>query len=78
MSTLLNLGVRIPNDVLVTGLDDIYLNNYFSPSLTTVRQPLKEIARIAVDNLLNPDTVNQSKEIALPGELIVRESSTRI
>lgn len=78
MSTLLNLGVRIPSDVLVTGLDDIYLNNYFSPSLTTVRQPLKEIARIAVDNLLNPDTVNQSKEIALPGELIVRESSTRI
>lgn len=77
MSTLLNLGVKIPNDVLVTGLDDIYLNNYFTPSLTTVRQPLSEIARIAVDNLLNPESVDKTEEIALPGQLIVRGSSVR-
>ena len=77
MSTLLQLSIKIPNDVLVTGLDDIYLNNYFSPSLTTVRQPLSEIARIAVDNLLNPETVDKTEEIALPGQLIIRESSMR-
>lgn len=78
MSTLLNLGVKIPGDVLVTGLDDIYLNDYFSPPLTTVRQPLSEIARIAVDNLLNPDEIEETKEIALPGELVIRESTARV
>jgi len=75
MSTLLNHGISIPKDVMVTGLDDIYLNDYFSPPLTTVRQPLNEIAKLAVDTLLNPDEVQVTQEIALPGKLIVREST---
>lgn len=75
MSTLLNLGISIPKDVLVTGIDDIYLINYFSPSLTTVKQPLSEIARLAVDTLLNPQEKSTTDEVALPGQLIAREST---
>jgi serine phosphatase RsbU (regulator of sigma subunit)/DNA-binding LacI/PurR family transcriptional regulator len=44
-------GIRVPNDILLTGFDD--LDAYFSiPALTTCRQPFKEMCEGAVDLLL--------------------------
>jgi len=46
------LGLRVPEDVRVTGFDDIYLARYLSPPLTTVQQPAYEMGRTAADMLI--------------------------
>lgn len=45
-------GLRVPDDLSVVGFDDIPLAETASPSLTSVRQPVPEIAHLAVDELL--------------------------
>ncbi len=45
-------GVRVPEDVLVTGFDDTELSRFYEPSITTVVQPITGIARDAVACLL--------------------------
>jgi DNA-binding LacI/PurR family transcriptional regulator len=45
-------GLRVPGDLSVVGFDDIPLAAYASPALTTLAQPIGEIARAAVDGLL--------------------------
>lgn len=44
-------GVSIPRDVSVVGYDDIELGRDFHPALTTVRQPLGELAALACERL---------------------------
>ena len=45
-------GLRVPEDVLVTGFDDITLTRYFKPPLTTIRQSGSLLGEVAVDALL--------------------------
>ncbi|MEU4394976.1 LacI family DNA-binding transcriptional regulator [Kribbella sp. NPDC023855] len=44
-------GVRVPGDVVVTGWDDVMAARYVSPGLTTVRQPMAELGRLAAQRL---------------------------
>lgn len=44
-------GVRIPEEVAVVGFDDLPISDYIRPALTTVRQPLAEMGRRAVELL---------------------------
>jgi DNA-binding LacI/PurR family transcriptional regulator len=48
-----DLGLRVPCDLSVVGFDDIPLAPFVVPSLTTVRQPVTEMAEIAVSQLLS-------------------------
>jgi DNA-binding LacI/PurR family transcriptional regulator len=51
-------GLRVPEDLSVVGFDDIPLAAYCLPSLTTLAQPIEEMAAAAVDELvhrLDPD-----------------------
>ncbi|AUX40491.1 phosphoserine phosphatase [Sorangium cellulosum] len=45
-------GIDVPGDVLVCGFDDIRTARFTKPSLSTVRQPLKELAGLAVETVL--------------------------
>lgn len=45
-------GLRVPEDLSVAGFDDIDLAEATDPPLTTVRQPLQEMGRIAVTQLM--------------------------
>ncbi|HLH58541.1 MAG TPA: LacI family DNA-binding transcriptional regulator [Streptosporangiaceae bacterium] len=45
-------GRSVPTDVSVTGFDDIVLSRLLEPALSTVRQPIWEMARVAVDRLI--------------------------
>lgn len=51
MSALGAAGLRIPEDVAIVGYDDIELGKDFHPALTTVRQPLEELATLACERL---------------------------
>ncbi len=53
LSILHKHGIRVPEDVRVTGFDDIPAAQFHSPSLSTIRQPIEEMSQRAVDMLLN-------------------------
>lgn len=73
------LGVQVPQDLSVTGYDDIPQARYSVPPLTTVAQPLDEMAREAIDRLLmrvgpratSPDRVRR----VYPVRLVIRAST---
>ena len=71
------LGLRVGRDVSVVGFDDIALASLWDPPLTTIRQPLAELARLALGAAL-ADGVDQSPSVGsvlLKPELIVRGST---
>ncbi len=60
----------------IVGYDDINVANLVVPSLTTVRQPIKEIARKAIELILRQiDGEKVEKENILPITLIERETT---
>ncbi|MCM8899895.1 LacI family transcriptional regulator [Caldicoprobacter algeriensis] len=68
-------GVRIPDDVSIVGFDDIESAKNIKPSLTTIRQPMEELAETAVQTLVMAMHGNSPiKHIKLPTKLIIRES----
>lgn len=69
-------GLRVPEDVSVIGFDDVNSAAYQNPSLTTVRQPLKKMAEIAAQTLLDRlQHKRVPREILVEPELVVREST---
>jgi DNA-binding LacI/PurR family transcriptional regulator len=70
-------GFRVPDDVSVVGFDDIPWAAFHTPSLTTVRQPLATMGRIAAETLIHRIEQDQSQpsEIAIEPTLVVREST---
>lgn len=69
-------GLRVPEDVSIIGFDDIAISSYSIPSLTTIRQPLEKMGRIAAQTLLEriEERTNFVPEIAVAPELIKRHS----
>ncbi|MBW4077058.1 MAG: LacI family transcriptional regulator [Acidobacteria bacterium] len=69
-------GFKVPDDVAVTGFDDIALTRYFSPPLTTIRQSGALLGEVAVDALVATfnGTEDVARTIVLPTELVVRAS----
>jgi LacI family transcriptional regulator len=71
-------GIAVPDDVAVVGFDGLDESAQFTPSLTTMRQPLRELGKLAVKELLaafaGPDRM-PVRALTLAPELIVRESA---
>jgi LacI family transcriptional regulator len=78
---LCQLGWRVPQDVSVVGFDDIQSSAFQNPSLTTVRQPLREMGQAAAKLLLKrinrPGSAQLSQHIVEP-ELVLRETTSRV
>ena len=72
-------GLRVPQDVSVMGFDDIPGAAFYTPSLTTVRQPLNRMGEVAAQSLLEriEGKKEYPSEIAIEPELVVRESTTK-
>ncbi|SHE68701.1 transcriptional regulator, LacI family [Marinitoga hydrogenitolerans DSM 16785] len=69
--------IKIPEDVSVTGFDDILFSKHYKPSLTTVKQPIYEMGYKAAELMLKIINGKQKKikGIVLKPELIIREST---
>jgi LacI family transcriptional regulator len=70
-------GLRVPEDLSIAGFDDIDLSQATDPPLTTVRQPLQEMGRIAVTHLMRVLDGHQPEalHIELATTLVVRDST---
>jgi LacI family transcriptional regulator len=75
---LKDAGLTVPGDVSVVGFDDIQSAAYSTPSLTTVRQPLREMgkcgARVLLDRIADREK-EYPGEIVMAPELVIREST---
>ncbi len=71
-------GIRVPEQVSVTGFDNILMSQFVTPRLTTIAQPLEELARSAVDQLMrkiaNPRA--RSQHVVFEPMVVLRESTT--
>lgn len=78
MTTLSGLGVQIPSNIRVTGMDDVKYAGLLQVPLTSIRQPCKEIGITALmamhDRVAHPDL--PARDLFVDFELVVR-SSTR-
>jgi DNA-binding LacI/PurR family transcriptional regulator len=76
MRTLLGLGIQIPKDIRIAGIDDVRYASLLQVPLTTFHQPCLEIGATAiatmVDRIANPQLPPRS--IKLNGHLVVRQS----
>ncbi len=70
-------GRRIPDDLSVVGFDDLPISRWFSPPLTTVRQPLAEMGRTAAEMLsaMIEGREPHARQVELATELVVRSST---
>ena len=73
-------GLGVPDDISVIGFDDIYNAVFFSPALTTIRQPLREMGKLAAALMLKRisggSRAPYSKEIVVEPELVIRQSTS--
>lgn len=69
--------LRVPEDIMLTGFDDIPEAKYMSPPLTTVGQPLDEITEEIVKLCTEEETASRKSvaDIIFPTHLVVRESA---
>lgn len=76
MRALLAGGVRVPEDVSVTGWDDVMAARYVTPGLTTVSQPVRELGRqVAVRmRALLEDRDSRPEHHQLPTSPVIRQS----
>ncbi|GIH21739.1 LacI family transcriptional regulator [Acrocarpospora phusangensis] len=69
-------GLRAPEDLSVIGFDDTDICEWLYPRLTTIRQPLAQMAVLAVRNVLEPaQPAGESLRLELSTSLVVREST---
>ena len=77
MKVILDAGLRIPQDIAIVGHgDDLFYEECYQVALTTIGQPISELAHKAVETLarlISGDEVKQ-RTVKLPGKLIVRDS----
>jgi DNA-binding LacI/PurR family transcriptional regulator len=80
MQAIESMGLKVPDDIAIIGYDDINLSSMIKPALTTIRQPIKKMAKSAVDLLIemieNRTLLeNNPKTLMFQMELVTRESS---
>jgi len=73
---LRHAGLRVPDDVAVTGFDDTQLARLTYPGLTTVRQPMRDLGRLSVELLIDriEGRAAPGRMITLPTEVVRRRS----
>jgi len=76
LAVLRGAGRRVPEDVAVAGFDDSSVAVSTHPPLTTIRQPLEQVAEQTVRMLLELiDGASEVESVVLPTELVVRDSA---
>ena len=71
-----NLNIDVPSQMKIVGFDDVNIASLTTPPITTIHQPIKEMAKMAVERLVrsgNGELV--PNRTTLPVSLVVRETT---
>jgi len=76
MQSLDQLGLRVPNDIAIVGIDDVKYACLLGVPLTTLRQPCREIGETAISTMLEriAHPSMPAREVLLECKLVVRQS----
>lgn len=80
MKAVADNGFKVPQDISFIGNNDSYLSKFVNPSLTTIRQPIKDMGKAGMDmiiKLINKDTIS-GKKLIFETVLIERDSVRNI
>ncbi|HKP88312.1 MAG TPA: LacI family DNA-binding transcriptional regulator [Blastocatellia bacterium] len=79
IAALREAGRGVPEEVSVVGFDDVDSAAFYNPALTTIRQPLRKMGKLAAETLLqrimNGDDASFPEMVTVEPELIVRQST---
>lgn len=68
-------GFRVPDDVSVIGFDDLSTSKYFTPALSTLKQPANEIGQVCATSILNLVVKGDYQAKMPPIDLMIRQST---
>jgi DNA-binding LacI/PurR family transcriptional regulator len=79
ISALREAGLKVPEDISVIGFDDVHAAAFHNPALTTIRQPLYQMGKLAAQHLLkriaNGPQVSYPELVTVEPELVIRHST---
>ena len=68
------IKIRIPEDIKLVGFDDVDISQLTTPRITTVHQPIKEMARLSIELIdAKYNNIEVNEKTILPIKLIIRE-----
>lgn len=73
-------NIKVPDDISVTGYDDIYISQLLEPKLTTMHQETYDMGKVSIEILLKAMSSNDDihEKIVFKPKLIIRDSVKRI
>lgn len=73
-------GIKVPGQISIIGFDDIAIAGQVNPALTTVKVPIYDMAKRAVDSVINAiENGDKSQSlVSLPAKLIIRDTCASI
>lgn len=75
---MIEAGKKIPEDVSVAGFDGMEVGAYYSPGITTIKQPVEKIAKASAELLFDMiKKKEEPKRVVFDGELLIRESTAK-
>jgi LacI family transcriptional regulator len=78
MKAIWNAGLRVPEDIAITGAGDIALGDLLRVPLSTVSWSREELGKQAAELILDrigPDPAAEFRRVVIPPQLVVRRSS---
>jgi LacI family transcriptional regulator len=70
-------GLRVPEDISVTGFDNVKLSEFCYPALTTVHIPRDRIGHLVFERLAAPDGAPADPDLVIDPEFVLRDSTGR-
>jgi LacI family transcriptional regulator len=80
LESIHRLGLKLPNDLAMISFDDHDVFRLYPPGITCIRQPIEEIARTALELLmdqLGKTNLNTSSKIEIPSQLVIRGTTAQ-
>lgn len=76
---ILDEGKRIPEDYSIMGFDGVEISQFYTPRITTIKQPIEEIALETIQTLFDViKNREKNQHIIFPGELLKGESTRKV
>lgn len=72
-------GIRVPEDISITGFDNIYLTDIIKPRITTVSQNYTQLGQLAIDTIVGiANNSKLKKKVIVSTQLIIKDSCKAI